>query len=91
MAAEPQQDGLLTTEQVAALLGVTPKTIYVQTERGRIPCYKVGRLNRYDREEVLAALRVSARPDPKWWAVRLWDEGVGVPKARPGRRKVRAR
>jgi excisionase family DNA binding protein len=41
---------LLTAEEVAALLRVTPAWVYAQTRRHRIPHLRLGRYVRYRRE-----------------------------------------
>ena len=38
--------------QAATYLGLSPKTIYAWVERGMIPGYKVGRVWRFDRQEL---------------------------------------
>ena len=43
---------LLTLEELAQYLRVTKKTIYRLIERDRIPCRKVGRLWRFDKESI---------------------------------------
>jgi excisionase family DNA binding protein len=43
---------LMTLAQVAELLNVKPKTIYDWTHRRRIPCVKLGRLLRFDQDEI---------------------------------------
>jgi excisionase family DNA binding protein len=43
-------DDLLTAEEVAALLRVTPAWVYAQTRRQRIPHLRLGRYVRYRRE-----------------------------------------
>ena len=47
-AASPED--LLTAEEVAALLRVTPAWVYAQTRRHRIPHLRLGRYVRYRRE-----------------------------------------
>ena len=49
------QDGdLLTAEEVAALLRVTPAWVYSETRRRRIPHIRLGRYVRYRREALAA-------------------------------------
>ncbi len=43
-------DDLLTAEEVAALLRMTPSWVYAQTRRRRIPHLRLGRYVRYRRE-----------------------------------------
>lgn len=44
---------LLTAEEVAALLRVTPAWVYAQTRRHRIPHLRLGRYVRYRRDALL--------------------------------------
>jgi excisionase family DNA binding protein len=48
---------LVTAQDVARILGVSPRGAYRLAERREVPTYRVGRLIRFDLEEVLAALR----------------------------------
>jgi excisionase family DNA binding protein len=51
LSAAPSSRGdLLTAEEVAALLRVTPAWVYAQTRRHRIPHLRLGRYVRYRRE-----------------------------------------
>jgi excisionase family DNA binding protein len=43
---------LLTTETVAEMLRVTPKTIREMAKDGRLPSVRVGRLYRFDPREI---------------------------------------
>lgn len=47
---------LVGTEELAERLGVARSQIYRLTFSGKIPVIKVGKYNRYDYEEVVAAL-----------------------------------
>jgi excisionase family DNA binding protein len=50
---QPQARGeLLTAEEVAALLRVTPAWVYAETRRRRIPHIRLGRYVRYRREAI---------------------------------------
>jgi excisionase family DNA binding protein len=49
-APSPSPSDLLTAEEVAALLRVTPAWVYAQTRRKRIPHLRLGRYVRYRRE-----------------------------------------
>ena len=42
----------LSVQDSAEYLGLAPKTLYTWAERGTIPAYKLGRLWRFDREEL---------------------------------------
>jgi excisionase family DNA binding protein len=55
VAADP--DALLTAEQVARILGVTPGWVYAQSRHGLIPTVTLGRYRRYRREAIDAWLR----------------------------------
>lgn len=52
----------MTTREVAALLGRTPKTVSEMAKRGQIPGFKVGGDWRFFRSEVVDALRPAADP-----------------------------
>ncbi|MGV2894534.1 helix-turn-helix transcriptional regulator [Achromobacter sp. AGC78] len=54
--AKVKMDKLLTSDQLAAVLGVSVQTLYNRRTRGEPlpPCVKVGRLLRYEQTEVLA-------------------------------------
>jgi excisionase family DNA binding protein len=53
-APSPPTGDLLTAEEVAALLRVTPAWVYAQTRRHRIPHLRLGRYVRYRREALEA-------------------------------------
>ncbi|MBL9030858.1 MAG: helix-turn-helix domain-containing protein [Phycisphaerae bacterium] len=54
----PPASALVTTRELAAVLGVTADTIRGWARSGRIPCLRVGQKTlRFDREAVLAAIR----------------------------------
>ena len=49
---------LLTSEDVALLLGISVREVRAKAREGALPCYRVGgRLLRFDRNEVSLALR----------------------------------
>lgn len=56
--AKVKMDKLLTSDQLAAVLGVSVQTLYNRRTRGEPlpPCVKVGRLLRYEQAEVHAWL-----------------------------------
>ena len=68
--AEPSSsaDSLLTADEVAALLQVTPAWVYAETRRRRIPHLRLGRYVRYRRSalqgwmEEIERSSVSQRP-----------------------------
>ena len=43
---------LMTVKQTAAYLGIAEKTLYTKASQRDIRCYKVGRLLKFDRNEV---------------------------------------
>lgn len=43
---------LLTTDQTSKHLGITIRTLYTLTQRGDLPCIKVGRSVRYDPRDI---------------------------------------
>lgn len=49
---------LLTAEQVASMLAVTPAWVYAQSRKGRIPTVTLGRYRRYRREAIEEWLRI---------------------------------
>src|ERR1700693_3119393 len=75
---------LLTAEEVAALLRVTPAWVYAQTRRQRIPHLRLGRYVRYRRDAlVLWMERLEAGSD----ALSTGGPAVGT-RARPTSRRV---
>jgi excisionase family DNA binding protein len=69
----PARGDLLTAEEVAALLHVTPAWVYAETRRHRIPHIRLGRYVRY-RSDALAL-----------WMDRLEDRSGGAGGRRSGR------
>ena len=53
---------LLTTREMAQVLRRTPKTVSQMAKAGTIPAVKVGGDWRFDRDEVLTALKPSTDP-----------------------------
>lgn len=53
---------LLTAEDVAKIINAGKSTIYEWAELGRIPCYKVNGLLRFDESEILEWLRSCKLP-----------------------------
>ena len=51
------QNPLLTAEQVAAMIGMTPQWVYAQSRSGQIPTVSLGRYRRYRREAIEQWLR----------------------------------
>lgn len=56
---EPEPAEWLDTAGAAELLGVHPRTIARMANRGELPCTRVGRLLRFERDELLAWLERS--------------------------------
>ncbi len=59
---------LLTAEQVAVLIGMTPAWVYAQSRSGDIPTVTLGRYRRYRREAIeewLVQLEVVEPPRPR--------------------------
>lgn len=70
----PGRGGLLTAEEVAALLRVTPAWVYAETRGHRIPHIRLGRYVRYRSEAIF----------------RWMDELEGRSRAVPGRESSRS-
>jgi excisionase family DNA binding protein len=67
---------LLTAEEVAALLSVTPAWVYEQSRAGRIPTVTLGRYRRYRREAIdlwIEELERSALPLARRTGARIAD------------------
>ncbi len=47
---------MLTTDEAAAFLGITPGSLRNLVSQGRVPYYKFGRLNRFRRDELAQLL-----------------------------------
>lgn len=52
VADRSSDERLLTADEVAELLGVTPAWVYEQSRAGRIPTVRLGRYRRYRREAI---------------------------------------
>ena len=50
---------LITPNQIAELLGIQTQTVYLWVRQKRIPFYRVGRLIKFDEQEVLAHFKSS--------------------------------
>ncbi len=57
MPAAPEDARLLTAEELAAALHVSRAWIYEAARQGKVPCYRVGAVKRFDLAEVKAAIR----------------------------------
>lgn len=49
---QEQQQNLLTVSEVSNYLQIKQKTIYAKAEAGEIPCYRIGRLIRFSKNEI---------------------------------------
>lgn len=65
-AAPLREDGVLTPEEVAALLGCTLKAVYARASRGQLPGgFKLGRTLRFRARELVPFLTEGRAPSPK--------------------------
>lgn len=62
-SSRPQEpcEPLLTVGDAAELLQISPRTLYVLVETGRMPFLRLGRSIRFERQAVLEFMRESAR------------------------------
>ena len=60
---------LVSIEKIAEILDTSPKTIYDCTATRRIPHYKLGRLVKFDVDEVMAWLQTCE--------VKVYNKGTG--------------
>jgi excisionase family DNA binding protein len=66
---QPRKSDLLTVEEVAQRLGVSPALVYQLVTQGRLACYRIGLrrgANRFDESDVQAYLD-SCRVEPEEW------------------------
>lgn len=56
---------LISANEIATVLGIQCQTIYLWVRQKRIPFYRVGRLVKFDEDEVLARFRTDAESDNK--------------------------
>jgi len=69
---------LMTVHEVAVMLGVKDKTVYYWTKTGLLPSYKIGKLIRIDRDDVIALMKKTRRgPQPG-------SDGIVGPQPDPG-------
>ncbi len=70
LASQPEvphaaSEDLLTADEVAGLLRMTPGWVYAETRRNRIPHMRLGRYFRYRRSAIEAWIReIETGPDP---------------------------
>jgi excisionase family DNA binding protein len=55
-------ENLMTVKEVAALLRVSPQTLYKMLEQGSIPAVKIGSQWRFDREKIKDWLKGQTGP-----------------------------
>jgi excisionase family DNA binding protein len=55
-------DSLMTVKEIAALLRVSPQTLYKMLELGEIPAVKVGSQWRFDREKIKSWIEGQSSP-----------------------------
>jgi excisionase family DNA binding protein len=53
--------GALTAKQLAAMLAISPKTVFKLAKAGRIPSFRVGSAVRFDARHIIAWLRKQRR------------------------------
>jgi len=53
---------LLTPEEAARLLMVKKDTIYVWARKGKIPCYRLGKRVRFDKNDLIRFIKRSYHP-----------------------------
>ena len=49
---EKEQRKLLTVTEVANYLSIKEKTLYAKVEAGDLPCYRIGKLIRFNKDEI---------------------------------------
>src|SRR5947207_4549990 len=76
---------LISATEIAAVLGIQCQTVYLWVRQKRIPFYRVGRLVKFDEDEVLAQFKIDAESDNKQSAE---EESLGVRTSR-GRQSVK--
>jgi excisionase family DNA binding protein len=54
VSQKPEPEDLLTLDEVVAWLRVPRSWVYERTRKGQIPCLKLGKYLRFDRDELLA-------------------------------------
>lgn len=47
------EEAILSVKQIAAYLGVEPTAVYAKCAKGQLPFYKVGKLYRFKKSEVI--------------------------------------
>jgi excisionase family DNA binding protein len=61
LGAQGPREPLLTVVDAAQLLQVSPRTLYVFVETGRVPFLRLGRSIRFERGALLEFMREAAR------------------------------
>src|SRR5437868_9272100 len=75
---------LISANEIATVLGIQCQTVYLWVRQKRIPFYRVGRLVKFDEDEVLARFKANTESD----AERSEADTLIVPTSR-GRHSVR--
>jgi excisionase family DNA binding protein len=75
---------ILTAQEVAAMLRVTPRTVHNWAASGVLPAFRAGRLWRFNAEDIRKLIetpkgRKTTRPDPGLEAkIRRFEERLGI-------------
>ena len=56
---EVKEEEVLTADEVAALLRLDRKSVYLAAQHGELPCLRLGRILRFSRQAVLNSLSQS--------------------------------
>jgi excisionase family DNA binding protein len=56
---------LISANEIATVLGIQCQTVYLWVRQKRIPFYRVGRLVKFDEDEVLARFKTEAESDTR--------------------------
>lgn len=54
---------LISASEIAEVLGIQSQTVYLWVRQKRIPFYRVGRLVKFDEDEVLARFKADTKSD----------------------------
>lgn len=65
----------MTVKEVAALLRVSPQTLYKMLEQGTIPAVKIGSQWRFDRDQIREWIRGQTSPPTPAMAARQGNGG----------------
>jgi excisionase family DNA binding protein len=62
---DPSSDRFLTLQELAILLKVKERTIYLWAQQGRIPSFKLGNAWRFDRQDIESWIEAQKRNTPR--------------------------